>query len=202
MQEEDGEDSPLFRAPEVNGVLTVSDLERPKDSEVECQAATVPRYTARLKLPRALVSPLSASCRPLVGAGGQGRAMDHVTFTKRLRGHTTVVGPGVVDAQLSTRGTRVATRLVFSDEATFREEGTIDFGSGNALRFRSLENGRLEPAPDGSVRHGTSVLEVDGGDGRYAGARGRITSNFVLSPNGEITDEQVAVLFIGGEERS
>lgn len=126
--------------------------------------------------------------------------MDQVTFTRRLRGHMTVVGPGVVDAELSTRGTRVATRLVFSDKATFREEGTIDFGSGNALRFRSLESGRLEPAPDGRVRHGTSVLEVAGGKGRYAGATGRITSNFVLSPSGEITDEQVAVLFIDREE--
>ena len=95
----------------------------------------------------------------------------------------------------------MATRLVFSDEATFREEGTIDFGHGNALRFCSLESGRLDPAPDGSVRHGTSVLEVNGGAGRYAGASGRITSNFVLSPSGEVTDEQVVVLFIEREEK-
>jgi hypothetical protein len=127
--------------------------------------------------------------------------MDQVTFTRRMRGHMTVVGPGVLDAELFTRGARMATRLVFSDEATFREEGTIDFGNGNAVRFRSLESGRLEPAPDGSVRHGTSVLEVAGGAGRYAGASGRITSNFVLLPDGEITDEQVVVLFIEGEEK-
>jgi hypothetical protein len=127
--------------------------------------------------------------------------MDQVTFTRRLRGHMTVVGPGVLDAELSTRGARMASRLVFSDEATFREEGTIDFGNGNAVRFSSFETGRLEPAPDGSVRHGTSVLDVDGGDGRYAGARGRITSNFVLAPDGAITDEQVVVLFIEGEEK-
>ncbi|HET9461903.1 MAG TPA: hypothetical protein VFO56_08210 [Gaiellaceae bacterium] len=128
-------------------------------------------------------------------------AMHQVTFTRRLRGQTTVVGPGVIDAELSARGARVATRLVFLNEATFNEEGTIDFGNGNALRFRSLGSGRLEPAPDGSVRHGASVLQVDGGAGRYAGASGRITSNFVLSPDGEITDEQVAVLFIEGKEK-
>jgi hypothetical protein len=127
--------------------------------------------------------------------------MKHVTFTRRLRGHMNVVGPGILDAELSSRGARVVTRLVFVDGATFREEGTIDFGNGNALRFRSLGSGSLEPSPDGSVRHGTSVLEVDGGVGRYAGARGRITSNFVLSPDGEITDEQVVVLFIAGEEK-
>ena len=112
----------------------------------------------------------------------------------------TVVGPGVLDAELFARGARVATRLVFTDETTFHEEGTFDLGGGDALRFRSLGNGTLAESPDGSVQHGASVLEVDGGDGRFAGARGRITSNFVLSPNGEVTDEQVAVLFIDREE--
>ena len=126
--------------------------------------------------------------------------MDQVTFTRRLRGQITVVGPGVLAAELSTRGARVVTRLVLLDEVTLREEGTFDFGNGNALRFRSLANGTLQQSPDGSLRHGASVPEVDGGVGRYAGARGRITSNFVLSADGEITDEQVVVLFIEGEE--
>lgn len=127
--------------------------------------------------------------------------MDPVRFTTRLRGQTTIVGPGIVDAELFARGTHVASRLVFSDESTFSEEGTIDFGHGDAIRFRSLGHGKLAQAPDGSVRQGASVLEIDGGDGRYTGARGRITSNFVLSANGEITDEQVAVLFIDKEEK-
>lgn len=127
--------------------------------------------------------------------------MDQVRFTRRLRGRTTVVGPGVLDAELFARGTHVASRLVFSDESTFSEEGTIDFGGGDELRFRSLDDGRLEEAPGGEIRHGASVLEVAEGRGRYAGARGRITSNFVLSADGEITDEQVAVLFIYREEK-
>lgn len=112
----------------------------------------------------------------------------------------TMVRPGVLDAELSARRTRVATRLEFSDETTFRESGTIDFGNGDALRVDSLE-GRLEQTADGRSRHGTSVLGVVEGTGRYAGATGRITSNFVLSPDGEVTDEQVVVLFIdkGGE---
>ena len=112
----------------------------------------------------------------------------------------TVVAPGVVDAELHARGARVATRLVFTDETTFREEGTIDLGRGDSLRFRSLGEGTLEHAPDGSVRHGASVLEIHGGSGRYAGAHGRITSNFVLLRQGEITDEQVVSVFIDNEE--
>ncbi|HEX4747221.1 MAG TPA: hypothetical protein VFU99_10105 [Gaiellaceae bacterium] len=127
--------------------------------------------------------------------------MDQVTVTRTLRGRTTLVGPGVLDAERSSRGTHVASRLVFTDESTFSEEGTIDFGRGDALRFRSLGTGTLDRAPDGEVRHGASVLEVADGAGRYAGARGRITSNFVLGPDGAITDEQVLVLFIQGEEK-
>ena len=113
----------------------------------------------------------------------------------------TVVRPGVLDADLSGRGVRVAMRLVFSDEETFRETGTIDLGRGDSIRFRSLESGSLESSSDGLVRHGTSVLGIAGGLGRYAGASGRITSNFVLSPDGEVTDEQVAVVFIDREEK-
>jgi len=113
----------------------------------------------------------------------------------------TEVRPGVLDAELEARGARIAMRLVFSDEATFEEYGTIDLGNGDALRFRSLESGHLERSPDGRSRHGTSVLGVVEGEGRYAGASGRITSNFVVSPDGEVTDEQVAVLFIDREER-
>jgi hypothetical protein len=59
----------------------------------------------------------------------------------------------------------------------------------------------LAPSADGRTRHGTSVLAVTGGAGRYAGASGRITSNFVLSPDGEVTDEQVVVVFIDREEK-
>ena len=108
----------------------------------------------------------------------------------------TGVGPGVLEAELTARRMRVETRLEFTDETTFRESGTIDLGNGNALHVRSLEGGRLEQSADGRTRHGTSVLGVVGGTGRYAGASGRITSNFVLSSSGEVTDEQVVVLFI------
>lgn len=126
--------------------------------------------------------------------------MQQVTFTRRLKGRMTVVRPGVLEAELTARRTRVEKRLVFSDERTFRESGTIELGGGNALEYTSLEDGTLEASADGGIKHGTSVLGVVRGLGRYAGARGRITSNFVASPDGEVTDEQVVVLFIEREE--
>jgi hypothetical protein len=123
-----------------------------------------------------------------------------VTFTRRLRGRMTIVRPGVLDADLSGRGVHVASRLVFTDEGSFRETGTIDLGHGDAIRFDSLESGSLKPSADGLVRHGTTVLAIAGGLGRFARASGRITSNFVLSPSGEVTDEQVIVVFIDRKE--
>jgi hypothetical protein len=112
----------------------------------------------------------------------------------------TVVGPGVLDAELRSRGTRVSTQLVFRDETTFSVTGTIDFGKGDAVRFASHEDGTLAPSGDGRLRHGTSVLDVVGGAGRYRDASGRITSNFVVAHDGEVTDEQVLVLFIDRKE--
>ena len=126
--------------------------------------------------------------------------MQQVTFSRRLRGRTTVVSPGILDVELTARRTRVTSRLVFADEVTFREEGSIELGSGNVLRFRSLGPGRLEQAAAAGVRLGAAVLDVEGGQGRYAGAKGRITSNFVLSPDGELKDERVAVIFIDKKE--
>ena len=126
--------------------------------------------------------------------------MQQVTLTRRLRGRMTAVRPGVLDAELRARGTRLETRLVFSDEDTFRGSGILDLGHGNSITFRSAEDGTLTRSADRRLRHGTWVLAIVGGAGRFAGASGRITSNFVLSPDGEVTDEQVVVLFIDKEE--
>lgn len=129
------------------------------------------------------------------------RRMEKVTLTRRLRGRMTVVSPGVVDVDLAARGTRVAARRVFDDETRFNESGSVDLGHGDELRFRSLEPGTLARVGDGGARHGTSVLAVVGGSGRFTRAIGRITSNFVVSPDGAITEEQVAVVFIDRKEQ-
>ena len=50
------------------------------------------------------------------------------------------------------------------------------------------------------MRLGAVILDVENGQGRYAGAKGRITSNFVLSRDGGLKDEQVAVIFIDKKE--
>ena len=41
---------------------------------------------------------------------------------------------------------------------------------------------------------------MDGGAGAFDGASGRIVSNFLLSETGDLTDHQLGVLFLPGDE--
>lgn len=144
-----------------------------------------------------------------------------MTFSMQFRGHTSVLSPGVVTARASAPfGGLVTTvdrpgvrglfedvegedallecRLTFLDEARFEEVGTISFGNGNALRFRSVGTGTLVRSADPELRQGTVAWEVDEASGTLAGARGRIVSNFLVSESGELTDHEVAILFLEG----
>jgi hypothetical protein len=84
-------------------------------------------------------------------------------------------------------------RLAFDDERRFEEEGRIVFGPGHSLRIRG--RGRLVPSADPELRQGTVVWSVDGGDGHFEGSTGMITSNFLLSATGDLTENQLAVVF-------
>ena len=129
--------------------------------------------------------------------------MQTIVLVRRFQGRLTDVGPGLLDAALcSDGGARLCSQLSFLDEQHFREEGTIDFGDGHVLRFRSLSEGDLAAAPDPGCRHGTAMREITGGAGRLTGARGRVTSNFLVSADCTVTDDEVAVIFVTEEEKS
>jgi hypothetical protein len=74
------------------------------------------------------------------------------------------------------------------------QTGEITFGAGDAITFRS--RGMLGTSPEPHLRHGTATFEVTGGRGRLAGARGFVTSNFLLFDSGELTDHQLGLLFL------
>lgn len=85
-------------------------------------------------------------------------------------------------------------QLELWDDGSFVQTGELDFGSGDAVTFRA--RGSLGDSPDPERRHGTAVLEVTGGRGRLAGARGYVTSNFLLFDTGDLTDHHLGVLFV------
>lgn len=90
--------------------------------------------------------------------------------------------------------------LAFRDERRFEEVGTIVFALDNSLRIRG--RGRLAPSADPDLRQGTVVWSIDGGDGHFDGATGLITSNFLLSATGDLTENQLAVVFTVAEKRT
>jgi hypothetical protein len=128
--------------------------------------------------------------------------MRQVVYSQRLGGRLTAVAPGVLDASLAglAEPATVDAQLSFAGERSFSVTGEIRFDEGS-LRFRTLESGRLDPSPEPGLRHGTAVLEVCGGTGRFHGAHGRITSNFVVSADGEITDHQHGVVFLAAQPK-
>ena len=129
--------------------------------------------------------------------------MRQIVYSQRLGGRLTAVAPGVLDAALASIGEPVTAdvQLTFADEQSFRLTGEIRFDDEATLRFRTLHGGRLDPSPEPDVRHGTAVLEICGGSGRFDGASGRITSNFVVTADGEITDHHLGVVFVAERPR-
>lgn len=80
------------------------------------------------------------------------------------------------------------------EDGSLVETGELSFGGGDAITFRA--RGALGSSPVPRQRHGTAVLEVTGGRGQLAGARGYVTSNFLLSDSGALTDHHLGLLFL------
>jgi hypothetical protein len=81
------------------------------------------------------------------------------------------------------------------DDGTFDEDGTISFGAGNSVRFKTLDRGHAAPSPEPGVTAGAVIWQIEGGEGQFAGASGLITSNFYFNMEGEVTDNQFGVIF-------
>jgi hypothetical protein len=78
-----------------------------------------------------------------------------------------------------------------NDGTLFFEWGSVTFGdaSASSVSFSSIGAGVLpRPPDDDGFSHGTVMYTVDGGTGALAGARGAITSNFLVDLD---TDELI-----------
>ncbi len=81
-------------------------------------------------------------------------------------------------------------------DGTFVEDGTITYGPAGAVSFVTVGRGHVGPAPRAGWSHGVVVWRITGGEGGLAGAQGLITSNFTVSPEGEVTDDHFARLYL------
>jgi len=81
-------------------------------------------------------------------------------------------------------------------DGTFVEDGTITYGTAGSVTFATAGRGVVAPGPRAGWVRGAVIWTVTGGDGRFAGAGGLITSNFAASENGDVVDDQFARLFV------
>lgn len=88
--------------------------------------------------------------------------------------------------------------VAFTGETTFTESGVVVFGDGDGeLQIVTESDGTLGPSAEPGVLHGAVVYRITAGGGRFNGASGLITSNFLLRPeSGSFEETQVAVVFV------
>ena len=89
------------------------------------------------------------------------------------------------------------TQVTMTGETAFDEQGTMTFdGGGDSIRFTTLGQGYLGPSLEEGLMEGSVIWRVEGGAGRFAGATGLITSNFLMeAESGKVAEKQVITLF-------
>jgi hypothetical protein len=137
----------------------------------------------------------------------RGRGAAEPSSTTRRRARTTAPSQ-VLRARIEPAGVRASVEPVAGDSAvlesrverfpdgTFVEDGTITYGRAGSVTFDTVGRGYVAAAPDGSGSHGVVMWRITGGEGRFAGAQGLITSNFTVSPDGLVTDDHFTRLYL------
>jgi hypothetical protein len=130
------------------------------------------------------------------------------TYSLEFRGHATPVDPSVLLTRASAPCETVGkdgealleARVTLLDNDEFELAGTVAFGSQGALRFRSQGRGSIQASPEPGLRLGTAICDIDGGSGELESASGRITSSFLISDTGELTEHQVGLVFVASDD--
>jgi hypothetical protein len=84
--------------------------------------------------------------------------------------------------------------LTLTGKTSFQEVGTVVMGNGHRLHFATVGSGYLGADTDLTSRNGAVIWQVDGGEGRFAGVRGLITSNFSLDADHGMVSHHLGVL--------
>jgi hypothetical protein len=147
--------------------------------------------------------------------------MAEIVFALEFRGHAsalpgsetrrqarTVASSQMLSTVLDVDGVRTLIEPVAGESAvleswverfgdgTFVEEGAITYGSAGSVTFGTIARGWVAPSPEEGVLHGAVMWMVTGGDGRFTGARGIITSNFTVSAAGDVVDDHFVRLYV------
>jgi hypothetical protein len=112
---------------------------------------------------------------------------------------TTLLGGNSIRARVDAIPGETAVleaRVQRDDDGTFVEEGTIAYGPAATVTFETVGRGWLESGPTPGSVVGGVLWRVTGGEGSFAGARGLIASNFTVSAEGDVVDDQFARLFV------
>jgi hypothetical protein len=112
----------------------------------------------------------------------------------------TVVGPdGVEGCFIPAEGGMAffESEVRMTGPQHFTETGSIAFGEGDhTLNFSTVGQGELIPSADPKEMSGAVTWKVDSGEGQFQGATGYITSNFLVSDQGEVTDYHFGLIFL------
>jgi hypothetical protein len=111
----------------------------------------------------------------------------------------TVLGAGGVESAVDTiDGERAVleSRVERFADGSFVEDGTISYGRAGKISFVTVGRGSVGPSPIRGWVHGAVIWSVTGGDGLFAGAHGLITSNFVVSADGDVVDNHFTRIYV------
>ena len=131
--------------------------------------------------------------------------MTELVFALEFRGRGGPSGASTTRRQASTTASSQIWRTVLNagtietavqpvaGDAAVLDSTVERFGS---VSFETVGRGTVGPSPIDGWVHGAVMWTITGGEGRLAGARGLITSNFVASAQGDVVDNQIARLYL------
>lgn len=137
----------------------------------------------------------------------KGRAAPVPGSDNRLRAQTSATGqtlrsvlkPDGVQAAIEPAGGDSASfesEVEIVGEGSFLESGTITYGHAGKVAFKTVGRGIIGPGPLPGLQRGAVIWEITGGEGRFAGAQGLITSNFTVGEQGEVRDDHFTRIFL------
>src|ERR1700761_9485683 len=106
---------------------------------------------------------------------------------------STTIGPSGLNSEVKAAEGDLAffeSEMRITGPESFEEKGVITFGdeTDHLLRFSTLSQGHFAASMKPGSMAGTVSWKIDGGAGQFAQAQGFITSTFLLSDSGDLSD--------------